>query len=144
MAPAEPALLWALGIPRGCEATRYPKHSCPMGISTRGYLFQQDCSEVAEVRRSAGNLPSKKRSGSKADFYPPLKRLELWRYRNTGDTGTLEILEHWRYWNTGDTETLEIQEHWRYWNTEDAGHRRCWTLKMLDTEDAGHWRSRRQ
>ena len=109
------------------DTTRYPQHSCPMGISTRGDLFKQDCSEVAEVRRSAGNLPSKKRTGSKADFYPPLKKLELRRYRNTGDTGTLEIQEHWRYRNTGDTGTLEIQEHWRYRNTEGTG-----TLKMLE------------
>ena len=41
---------------------------------------------------------NKKRSDGKVDFYPPLKIQEHWRYRNTGDTGTLEILEHWRCW----------------------------------------------
>ena len=71
-----------------------------------GLLWSRRSQEIC--RQSSIN---KKRSDSGVDFYLPLKRMELWRYRNAGDTGTLEIQEHWRNWNT---------------------------------EDAGHWRSRRQ
>ena len=59
--------------------------------STRGDLFKQDSSEVAEVRRSAGNLPSTRKGATVRST-----SIRLWRDWNPDDTGTLEIQEHWR------------------------------------------------